>query len=76
MGNVGPIDKPKLTKFILKCQDYKRGGISDRPEDMCDVYHTFFGLAGLSLMGNEQLREIDPLYALPSSTVAKYRDGK
>lgn len=32
-------------------QDEDDGGISDRPEDMTDVYHTFFGIAGLSLMG-------------------------
>ncbi len=27
------------------------GGISDRPGDMPDVFHTFFGIAGLSLLG-------------------------
>lgn len=30
---------------------YEEGGISDRPNDEPDVYHTFFGVAGLSLMG-------------------------
>ena len=37
---------PKLTEFILDCQDPERGGISDRPDDRTDVYHTFFGVAG------------------------------
>lgn len=27
-------------------QDDERGGISDRPDDMADVFHTFFGIAG------------------------------
>jgi prenyltransferase beta subunit len=38
-------------EFILSCQDPEKGGISDRPDDMADVFHTFFGIAGLSLMG-------------------------
>jgi hypothetical protein len=50
-------------------QDEEDGGISDRPDDMVDVYHTFFGIAGLSLMGYEGLAAIDPTYALPVETV-------
>lgn len=29
------------------------GGIADQPGDMPDVYHTFFGVAGLSLLGEQ-----------------------
>ena len=54
-------------------QDEHGGGISDRPEDMVDVYHTFFGLAGLSLMGRCGLEPIDPVYALPAATVQHLR---
>lgn len=28
-------------------QDPDRGGISDRPNNMVDVFHTHFGVAGL-----------------------------
>lgn len=51
-------------------QDEHGGGISDRPEDMCDVFHTFFGIAALSLMGHPGLVKIDPAFALPEKTVA------
>lgn len=27
-------------------QDPEAGGISDRPDDAVDVFHTFFGVAG------------------------------
>jgi prenyltransferase beta subunit len=27
-------------------QDSENGGISDRPDDAVDVFHTFFGVAG------------------------------
>ena len=40
------IDKEKLKTFILDCQDKERGGISDRPDNAVDVFHTFFGIAG------------------------------
>ncbi|KAL7228077.1 hypothetical protein ACSBR2_006910 [Camellia fascicularis] len=35
------IHKEKLVKFILDCQDKEKGGISDRPDDAVDVFHTF-----------------------------------
>jgi len=54
------IDTPKLTKFILECQDPDEGGIADRPGDMVDVFHLCFGIAGLSLIGYPDLLEVDP----------------
>ena len=50
-------------------QDEDDGGISDRPEDAVDVFHTFFGIAGLSLLGYKGLQPIDPAYALPVDVV-------
>lgn len=56
------------------------GGIADRPQDMADVFHTFFGISGLSLLGyfkagggesSRVYREIDPLYALPVDVVQR-----
>jgi geranylgeranyl transferase type-2 subunit beta len=57
----------------LSAQDEEDGGISDRPEDMVDVYHTFFGIAGLALMGYPGLEAIDPTYALPVSVVQRLK---
>lgn len=37
------------------------GGLADRPGDMVDVFHTNFGLAGLSLLGYPGLEEVDPV---------------
>ena len=37
-------------------QDGDDGGIADRPGDLADVFHTFFGLAGLSLLGDTRLK--------------------
>ena len=34
------IDRRKLGSFIVDCQDPDGGGISDRPGNMTDVFHT------------------------------------
>ncbi|KIW26394.1 uncharacterized protein PV07_09493 [Cladophialophora immunda] len=59
------IDATELIKFILRCQDADQGGFADRPGDMVDVFHTVFGLAGLSLLGYPGLVEVDPVYCMP-----------
>lgn len=59
------IDANKLTGFILQCQDLEGGGIADRPGDMVDVFHTVFGIAGLSLLKHAGLTEVDPIYCMP-----------
>ena len=66
------IDNSKLENFILHCQ-YDKGGISDRPGNEVDVFHTFFGIASLSLLdkGKYDLEEIDPIYALPKDVIKK-----
>ena len=42
-------------------KDPEAGGIADRPGDMVDVFHTVFGLAGLSLVRFPGLEEVDPV---------------
>lgn len=65
------IDGEKLKKWILQCQDDETGGIADRPGDLVDVFHTYFGIAGLSFLGYPGLVEIDPAYALPVPTLQR-----
>ena len=36
--------------FILSCQDEVAGGLGDQPGNMVDIFHTFFGICGLSLL--------------------------
>ena len=60
IGKLHWIDRKKLTAFILRCQDPEEGGIADRPGDMVDVFHTHFGIAGLSLIGFPGVAEVDP----------------
>lgn len=64
------INSSELQTFILNCQDIHEenvGGFADRPGDIGDIFHTLFGLTGLSLLNHPQITEqIDPLYCLPT----------
>ncbi|PFH49647.1 hypothetical protein AMATHDRAFT_76096 [Amanita thiersii Skay4041] len=71
LKKVSWIDSDKLTAFILSAQDFELGGIADRPGDMVDVFHTLFGVAGLSLLGYKGLVDLDPVYCMPASTIEK-----
>ncbi|ODV94055.1 hypothetical protein PACTADRAFT_50946 [Pachysolen tannophilus NRRL Y-2460] len=69
------IDFEKLKNFIYKAQDTINGGIADREGNEVDVFHTYFGLAGLSLMGFDNLLPIDPIYALPTHLTTQYHQN-
>ncbi|PKY01243.1 geranylgeranyl transferase type 2 subunit beta [Aspergillus campestris IBT 28561] len=66
------IDGSKLAAFILRCQDPENGGFGDRPGNVVDVFHTHFSVAGLSLLGFDGIKEVDPVYCMPKSITAKY----
>lgn len=63
----------------MKCQDQDEGGISDRPGNMADIFHTYFGISGLLLLNHfdgkgeefSAFDNIDPTYALPVRVVQK-----
>ncbi|KAI8935983.1 hypothetical protein NX059_007486 [Plenodomus lindquistii] len=65
------IDGHRLAKFILQCQDPDLGGLADRPGDTVDVFHTVFGIAGLSLLSYPDLEEVDPIYCMPRSVTRR-----
>ncbi|MCI4386247.1 hypothetical protein PGIGA_G00060070 [Pangasianodon gigas] len=65
------IDKAKLRTFILACQDEETGGFADRPGDMVDPFHTLFGVAGLSLLGDEQIKAVNPVFCMPEEVLQR-----
>jgi hypothetical protein len=38
-----------------------------------DPYHTLFGLTGLSLLGSEEVKEINPVYCLPQDIINRLK---
>uniref|UniRef100_A0A3Q2D8K8 Geranylgeranyl transferase type-2 subunit beta n=1 Tax=Cyprinodon variegatus TaxID=28743 RepID=A0A3Q2D8K8_CYPVA len=71
IGRIHWIDKAKLRRFILACQDEETGGFADRPGDMVDPFHTLFGVAGLSLLGDEQIKAVNPVLCMPEDVLQR-----
>ena len=71
LGRLHWLEQEKPKEFILSCQDTETGGFADRPGDMVDVFHTFFGIAGLSFLKYPGLAAVDPAYALPVETLKR-----
>ncbi|KAI1502428.1 terpenoid cyclases/protein prenyltransferase alpha-alpha toroid [Biscogniauxia marginata] len=71
IGRTHWIDREKLIGFILRCQDVVQGGLSDMPGNMADVWHTLFGITGLSLLEYPGLDAVDPVFCLPKSTIER-----
>ena len=70
------IDSDKLITFILQCQNEEDGGIADRPGDEADVFHTFFGICGLSFLGYLDTAgvkhvDVNPTFAMPVDVVER-----
>ncbi|WLF78682.1 Rab geranylgeranyltransferase [Lodderomyces elongisporus] len=78
LGRKHWVDLTKLENFILSCQDLEKGGISDRPDNQTDIYHTCFGICGLSLIDYEKygFDEIDPVYCMPIRVTKKFQKWK
>jgi len=71
----GFFDKKGLEEYIMSCQD-KEGGIGDKPGNCVDVFHSFFGLAALSMLDKGLgLEEIDPTFALPKKILKEKFKG-
>ena len=58
LGRLHWIDKDKLVKFILASQDNETGGISDRPGDLPDPFHTLVSNFEKFLFATYRLRMI------------------
>ncbi|XP_015916736.2 geranylgeranyl transferase type-2 subunit beta isoform X2 [Parasteatoda tepidariorum] len=71
IGRLHWIDKDKLVRFILATQDEETGGFADRPGDMVDPFHTVFGLAGLSLLGDDRINEVNPVFCMRESVIQR-----
>ena len=54
---------------MLACQDTETGGFSDRPGDLPDPFHTLFGLAALSLLGDQAVKPVNPTYCMPQYVI-------
>eukprot|EP00913_Durusdinium_trenchii_P002549 g2358.t1 len=67
---VSMFDLEALEEFVEHCMSAE-GGVAPHPHDDPDPFHTFFGLAGLSLVehareGRRGLKKMEPTLVLPA----------
>lgn len=55
--------------YVKIFQDTETGGFSDRPGNVTDPFHTLFGIAALSLLGNSKIKPVDPTYCMPKYVI-------
>ncbi|XP_053992411.1 probable geranylgeranyl transferase type-2 subunit beta [Hylaeus volcanicus] len=67
------VDANALETFIVNSQDEFDGGIADSPGNIPDVFHTFFGLAALSLNGKISGKSIHPAYCISHDLIKKQK---
>ncbi|EGD82455.1 rabggtb protein [Salpingoeca rosetta] len=65
------IDADRLKAFILACQDDESGGFADRPGDMVDPFHTLFGIAALSMLGESDIDRVNCVYCMPHRVIQR-----
>ncbi|KAH8916590.1 terpenoid cyclases/Protein prenyltransferase [Atractiella rhizophila] len=58
---MGLIGSDNHTRWLLDCQHSKIGGVAKGPGELPDVYHTYLSIAALSLDGQFDLAELDPV---------------
>jgi geranylgeranyl transferase type-2 subunit beta len=77
LGRLHWIDKDKMSKFILASQDAETGGISDRPGDLPDPFHTLFGVAGLSMLSaagaEDKMAKVNPVYCMAQEVIDRLK---
>lgn len=70
LGKTNYVDKDLLEEYIFHSEDALQGGFSDRPGNVPDVFHTFFGIAALSLIRSGIVTtQICPIFAIPIDLV-------
>ncbi len=66
-----PVESRALVRSARATPSTRRARV--RAGDEADVFHTFFGIAGLALLKSDDVLPIDPAYALPVRTMQRLR---
>jgi len=68
----GFADRPRADPATLRIASTPvPAGFADRPGDMVDPFHTLFGTAALSLLGDTTLKEINPIFCMPEEVIRR-----
>nr|XP_053633944.1 geranylgeranyl transferase type-1 subunit beta-like [Cherax quadricarinatus] len=60
LGSLSFLNLEALRQFVLSTQDPITGGLAKYPDSHPDGLHTYLGISGLSLLGQDNLKPVDP----------------
>jgi len=68
LDKVDLCDKAASRMFVLSTQDPVTGGLAKWTDTQTDPLHTYLGLSGLGILGEEGVQEVDPALNLSKRT--------
>jgi len=68
LGKLEMCDRKSSRLFVLSTQDPVTGGLAKWPDTQTDPLHTYLGLSGLGIQGEEGVLEVDPALNLSKRT--------
>jgi len=68
LGKVDMCDKAASRMFVLSTQDPVTGGLAKWTDTTTDPLHTYLGLSGLGIQGEEGVQDVDPALNLSKRT--------
>jgi geranylgeranyl transferase type-1 subunit beta len=69
------IDSDEVQRFLLEQSQHFIGGFSKYPGDPPDIYHSYFGLATLAMLGHPDLKPLHTVTCVPVDAIAFLEDG-
>jgi len=70
LGRLDLVDTDEVLRFLLERAQHVVGGFGKYPGDPPDVYHSFFGLATMAMLGHEDVKGLHAVTCVPEETVA------
>ncbi|KAH8602740.1 terpenoid cyclases/protein prenyltransferase alpha-alpha toroid [Bisporella sp. PMI_857] len=61
LGHVDVVDFEPSRQFLYAQTQHQIGGFGKCPGDPPDIYHSYLGLAALAIMGDPDLKKLDPV---------------
>jgi len=68
LGKLHMCDKESSRQFVLSTQDPVTGGLAKWPDTQTDPLHTYLGLSGLGIQGEDGVLEVDPALNISKRT--------
>jgi len=64
------VDSDEVLRFLLEQSQHIIGGFGKYPGDVPDIYHSYFGLATMAMLGHGDVKALHTVTCMPLDTIA------